>query len=84
MPGEGEGQGGQLRMGGSQVPVRLQGSAFFPWSWLKPQLKQVPTQPEATWNLPESPHPSLESNRGAFPMGTRGISRPWCQRDHSL
>ena len=82
MPLEGEGQGGQLRMGGSQVPVRLQGSAFFPWPWLK--LKQVPTQTEATWNLPESPPPKSGIQQGAFPMGTPGISSSWSQRDHSL
>lgn len=84
VPLEGEGQGGQLRMGGSPSPSQAARASLLPWPWLKPQLKTAPPQPEATWNLPESPHPSLESNRGAFPMGTLGISSSWSQRDHSL
>lgn len=47
MPLKGEGQGGQLKMGGVTVSLRLHGSASLPWPWLKPQLKQVPTKPGA-------------------------------------
>lgn len=79
MPLEG-GQGGQPRMGG--VPSPSQAARVKPPFW--PQLKQVPTRPGAMWNLPQRLHPSLESNRGSFPMGTQGISSSRSYRDHSI
>lgn len=45
VPPEGEGQGGQLRMGG--VPSPKQAAPVRPWLWLKPRLKQVPSRPGA-------------------------------------
>ena len=71
-------------MGGVPSPNQAARVSLPPLALLIPQLKQVPTRPGATWNLPQRLHPSLESNRGSFPMGTQGISSSYSHRGHSL
>lgn len=81
MPLEGEGQDRQLKMGGVPNPSQAVWVSLSPgWPWFKPQLKQVPTKPGARLRL----HPSLESNRGFFLLGTQGINSSCSHRDRPL